>query len=337
MTKKEKVHNKVLLLVEFYNKFNRWPKQREKYKNVNIGYFIHNIRAKKILISNDDMILLKNMNFNFNYKKKQIHYKVLLVVEFYNKFKRWPKSTEIYKNEFIGCFCRNIRYKRTSISKSDEKLLSNLGFNFNISFKKEDIHNKVLLLIDFYNKFNKWPKTTEVYEGVNIGIFSKNIKTKNTSISNDDTKLLKDFGFNFEFIPKKDKIHNKVLLLVEYYNKFNKWPKTTDVYKGVNIGSFIRSIRSKATIISDDDNILLKNMGFDFNCISKKESVHNKLLLLIEFYKTFNRWPKLREVYKDVNIGRFASGIRFNGTSLSNEDAKLLKSLGFNFCSIKKT
>ena len=60
------------------------------------------------------------------------------------------------------------------------------------------------------------------------------------------------------------------------------------------------------------------------------------MLLLVEFYKTFNRWPKLREVYKNVNIGRFVSGIRFNGTSLSNEDAKLLKNLGFNFGSIKK-
>ena len=337
MTKKEKVHSKIILLTEFYNEFNRWPKQREKYKSINIGCFITNIRAKKISISNDDMVLLKSMNFSFNPKRNQVHYKVLLLIEFYNKFNRWPKATEVYKNKFIGYFCRNIRYKSTTLSESDKKLLSNLGFNFNVSFKKEEIHNKVLILIEFYNKFNKWPKTKETYKGVNIGSFSKSIKSKNTSISNDDAILLKNLGFNFDFISKKDQVHNKVMLLVEFYNTFNRWPITRETYKGVNIGAFAQSIRSKKTSISDDDTIFLKNIGFIFDCISKKESVHNKVLLLVEFYNTFNRWPKLREVYKNVNIGRFVSGIRFNGTSLSNEDAKLLKNLGFNFGSIKKS
>ena len=199
MKDNKRIHYKVLLLIEFYNIFNRWPKQREKYKDVNIGTFLSRIKNKYIYISDDDLILLKNIGFKFNTlsREEQVHNKVLLLVEFYNTFNRWPKRTEKYKNVNIGGFCNNIRTKETSISTDDTALLQYLNFNFNNTLQKEKVHNKVLLLVEFYNTFNRWPKTKETYKGVNIGAFARRIKRDKNSISSNDFELLKKLGFKF--------------------------------------------------------------------------------------------------------------------------------------------
>jgi len=63
--------------------------------------------------------------------------------------------------------------------------------------------------------------------------------------------------------------------------------------------------------------------------ITKK--IHNKVLILIEFYNTFNRWPKTKETYKNVTIGSFAQRIKRNENSISSNDFELLKKLGFKF------
>lgn len=127
------------------------------------------------------------------------------------------------------------------------------------------------------------------------------------------------------------RIHYKVLLLIEFYNIFNRWPKQREKYKDVNIGTFLSRIKNKYLYISDDDLILLKNIGFKFNTLSRKELVHNKVLLLIEFYNKFNRWPKTKETYKGVNIGAFARRIKRDENSISSNDFELLKKLGFKF------
>ena len=93
----------------------------------------------------------------------------------------------------------------------------------------------------------------------------------------------------------------------------------------MNIGTFLSRIKNKYIYISDDDLILLKNIGFKFNTLSREEQVHNKVLLLVEFYNTFNRWPITRETYKGVNIGAFAQSIRSKKTSISDDDTILLK------------
>ena len=333
MKDNKRIHYKVLLLIEFYNIFNRWPKQREKYKDVNIGTFLSRIKNKYLYISDDDLILLKNIGFKFNTlsRKELVHNKVLLLIEFYNKFNRWPKRTEKYKNVNIGGFCNNIRTKETSISTDDTALLQYLNFNFNNTLQKEKVHNKVLLLVKFYNKYNSWPKRKDVFKNVNIGVFCNNIRSKNISISEEDTTLLKNLGFNFNTNSKSEQVHNKVLLLVEFYNKYNSWPKRKDVFKNVNIGVFCNNIRSKETSISADDTALLKYLNFNFNNTLKKEKVHNKVLLLIEFYNKFNRWPKTKETYKGVNIGAFARRIKSDENSISSNDFELLKKLGFKF------
>ena len=66
----KRIHYKVLLLIEFYNKFNRWPKQREKYKDVNIGSFFSCIKNKYIYIYMM-MILFYLKTLGLNLIKKQ--------------------------------------------------------------------------------------------------------------------------------------------------------------------------------------------------------------------------------------------------------------------------
>src|SRR5574344_1545459 len=180
MNVKKRTHQKVILLVNFYLENGRWPKSYEKYKGVNIGAFGVNIRFGLTKISDFDRNFLKNINYEFKKINIHTHNRVLLLIEFYNKFNRWPKYTEQYKGIKIGVFFSNIKLKRTKLTDEDKKLLEKDGFYFtNIP---ANTHFKVNLLIEFLESFNRFPKTKEIYKGVNIGTFYSNLKSNKIRI-----------------------------------------------------------------------------------------------------------------------------------------------------------
>ena len=331
---KFKIHEKVLLLVEFYKLFNRWPYQKDKYKNINLGHFMHSIKTKNTSINDSDKELLQKYNFPFETKKRDknlIHEKVLLLVEFYTLYKRWPLKSEKYQGKNIGYFVRNIKIKDTHLSNEDISLLEKINFKFEYTHHKDSSHEKVLLLEEFYNLYGRWPKYSEIYKNVKIGTFNWSIKTKKTKLYGDDYQLLQKYNFEFKHMTREEIKQYKLHMLIEYFKKYNKWPKSTIIYKGVNIGAFSKNIRNKVIKLSESDTALLQSLNFDFNIITLKEKIHNKVLLLVEFYDTFKRWPKAKEKYKNVTIGSFAQRIKKDGTSISSDDFELLKKLGFNF------
>lgn len=121
----------------------------------------------------------------------------------------------------------------------------------------------------------------------------------------------------------------KVKLLLKYYNKKHRLPNKNEKYKGVNIYKFVEKIKNAEITLSSNKLEQLKAIGVFPH--KKKIAVHKKVLLLTEFFNEFGRWPKDREVYKDINIGKFFSNIRSNNTSISNSNKKLLNSLNFPF------
>ncbi len=322
-TVNEKKHEKVLLLLEFFDNFGRWPKAREEYKNEKIGAFAHSINALKTKLSKEDYAILKEKNFFNNTREQKKHEKVLLLLEFFDKYSRWPKAKEEYKNEKIGTFARRIKSLNTKLSKVDYDILQKKGF-FNTT-RDEKKHQKFLLLLEFFDKFGRWPKDKEEYKNEKIGAFARRIKSLNTKLSreNYDTLEKKEF-FNNTLEQKK---HEKVLLLLEFFDKFSRWPKQKEEYKNEKIGTFACSIKTFSTKLSKEDYAILKGKKFFNN--TREQKKHKKVLLLLEFFDKFGRWPKQKEEYKNEKIGKFASSIKTLDIKLSKEDYAILKEKNF--------
>ena len=184
---------------------------------------------------------------------------------------------------------------------------------------------KILLLLEFYNEFGKWPKYNEKYKEVNLGTFLQNIKNLTTKISNEDYDILKEKGAFISY--NECKAHQKVLLLLDFYENFGRWPKRNDQYKGVNLGNFLNFVKNNVTKVSNEDYDILKEKGAFISHNEYKK--HQKVLLLLEFYENFGRWPKRNEQYKGVNLGNFLNFVKNNVTKISNGDYSALRKKGF--------
>lgn len=324
-------HDKIIFLLEFFYDNSRLPCINDtEIDGINLYEFMQDIEMCEIILEDNDRKLIEDIGIKINKKKEQNHNKVMLLVEYYLTFNKWPKHSTIFKNVKIGVFMSNIkRYDRNPISKADQKILEKFDFEFQSISEIDKTHQKVLILIDFFNEFNRWPKANEMYKGINIfNIYYKLKNSRFNSLLYDDRNLLLNLGLEFNSTPRSIKIHQKVLILIEFYNKFNRWPKYNEEYKNEQIGAFALRIKQKRVNISKSDIEELRKLNFRFDIVSAKEKIHRKVLLLIEFFLINKRLPKYKEMYKNVNIGFFLSNIKQKNTALSTSDKQLLKTHG---------
>lgn len=130
-------HQNVILLIEYFKKNNKWPtiNPEVKYKGVNLSNVISNIRYKNNSLSDEDILKLKKLKFQLE-PTKIIHKKILLLTEYYNQYKQWPKEQPLYYKEVdVGTFFKEIQLEYIPLSKSEIALLEYLRFPFK---KKRD-------------------------------------------------------------------------------------------------------------------------------------------------------------------------------------------------------
>ena len=326
------------LLIEFVNIYGREPKQQEKYKDANIGTFLSNIKHGNTALSSEYKTLLINSGIKItsNNKKDSVHNKVLLLVEFYNLYNRVPKMREVYKDVKIGHFLKSIRQGNTKLSSKDATSLTNIGIRINFNNQKDSVHKKTLLLIEFYNLYNHTPKKDEIYKNINLYNFLMSIRRGNTKLSSEDATSLTNMGIRITSNKRQYSTHEKALLLVEFYNLYNRSPKQQEEYKGFNIGTFLYSIRQDKVTLSSEDTKLLIDTGIRITSNKRIYSIHEKVLLLIEFYNLYNRAPKQSEIYKNIKLGIFLNAIRQKMVNLSPEDEEILATTGIRITANKK-
>ena len=138
-----------------------------------------------------------------NIKQTIIHEKVLLLVEFYDLYHRTPTQNEVYKNIKLGKFLHNIQYRNTNLPFEDKQLLINTGIKITSNKRLYTIHEKVLLLIEFYNLYNRTPKQNEIYKDIKLGTFLMNVRKGHTTLSTEDAELLINTGIRITINKKK--------------------------------------------------------------------------------------------------------------------------------------
>ena len=119
VTKNISDNEKLELCKEFYNEYKRLPKNKEKYKDFNIGSFIDNLKHGQNSHLKEEVENIFNTKIEVNRKLKDDNEKLKLCKEFYNEYKRIPKQHEIYKDFKIGSFMYCLKYGINSHLKED--------------------------------------------------------------------------------------------------------------------------------------------------------------------------------------------------------------------------
>ncbi|WP_395075723.1 Helicase associated domain protein [Flavobacterium sp.] len=166
-------NDKLELLQTFYIKFNRLPKDREVFKNVNIGLWL---RLQKASFNKEKLSqfriddLLKISKDIFIDLDDVWNDKLELLQTFYNQFNRLPKNREVFENVNIGSWfsIQKKIFSKGNLSQTRIDDLLKISKDIFIGF--DDVWNdKLELLQTFYIKFNRLPVQLEKFENVNIG------------------------------------------------------------------------------------------------------------------------------------------------------------------------
>ncbi len=187
---------------------------------------------------------------------------------------------------------------------------------------------------EFKEKYGRFPGFKEEYKGVKLGIWLTNQKRRLTNRSV-KMEMLKSIGFSFEAI-KDIQWEKNLKLFKEYFNEYGKYPASKESYKGVNLGSWIDSIRysynngNKIHPIKLTESRMkqLEEINFEFT----DWEINFKILK--EFKEEYGRFPNYNETYKGFNIGDYVSNLRNRYTddnrSIKKELVEALEEIGFN-------
>lgn len=254
-----RIHNKVLLLIDFFENYKREPYTTEIYKGEKIGTFLRTIRKNQTMITNEDRDLLNKKGINILPKSKSIRSKVTVLAEFYVNFNRDPRGREIYKGIKLYNFLNSIRRGEIVLNEFEVETLKKSGIRLNNITKEEEIHEKVLLLVEFVKIYKRDPKDDEKYKNIKLYQFLKEIRKGKVMLNAEDEKSLKDNNIRTTLFDKEGTKQKKVLLLKEFYDIFNRKPKKREVYKGELIGEFDRNIRRGKVKLTEAQSKILKN------------------------------------------------------------------------------
>ena len=214
------------------------------------------------------------------------------------------------------------------------------------------------LRIDKNNKFkignillwcNDYSKILETLSGIKendilfkdkISILTNNYK--NNKLQNKDVITDKELLENYIIGIKEYKIitpNDKKDLLFEFCNEFKKTPISTETYKTINIGSWLKSQKERILNNTSDmyiilsENVYVKD-NLDLYLINKNKNKDKEKLdpdqtkdLLFEFCNEFKKCASTTETYKTINIG---SWLNYQKKKILNKTSDMYITLSEN-------
>ena len=293
---------KLELCKEFYTKYNRLPERNETYKDFKIGKFINYIKY--------------GFNSHLKYKVEDIFNtkiyiddtdKLELCKEYYNDFKKLPQINLLYKDFMIGEFIDSLKYGFNSHLKEEVEDIFNTNININDTKININDTNILELCKEFYTKYKRLPKSNETYKDFKIGYFIESLKHCDNRLKEEVDNI---FNTNINFDD-----YEKCYLFREYYNIYERLPKSNETYRDFNIGEFIYGLKFGF------NNYLKERVEDIFN--NKIYIDDNDMLELCkEFYNEYKRLPEDNEIYKEFKIGHFFDSLKQGRYSHLKEDVE---------------
>ena len=274
------------LLFEYCDKNKSIPPHKTKYKNVNIGGWLHtqkgeinnNTDEKYIKLSKNKYVK-ESLDTYLDPWKKWNEWKDLLF-EYCEENKKTPFNKTKYKNANIGSWLSN---QKNKINKSTDEIYIKLSknkyvkenLNECLEYKKENKDKIKLewnewkkLLFEYCDRNKKTPFGKTKYKNVNIGHWLSDQKQKINNYTDNIYIRLSENEYvkkNLdEYIKYKKDNKNKIklewdewkYLLFEYCDKNKCTPLQKTKYKNVNIGGWL--FHQKEKITKNTDEIYIK-------------------------------------------------------------------------------
>lgn len=117
---------------------------------------------------------------------ENLYYLIRYVAEFHKA----PKAREIYEGRKIGLYLQNIKRGSQTIAPKDSLFLTRLGIKLTTENVQNNVHKKLLILVEFIKNNNRKPNSKDVYKGIKLYPFLRNIQSGNTSLSKKDRAIL---------------------------------------------------------------------------------------------------------------------------------------------------
>ena len=299
------------LYVEFKQMFHREPKQQEQYKDKNLGSWVtvQRQKAKKGVLSEERKDMLLSVGFVFDAKDDKWEKMYPLYVEFKEEFHREPKIDEIYKGENLGVWVSNQRRadKNDACSKIRKNQLGDkepesLGLQYRLK-------RMIKLYLAFKEMYKREPKSNEVYQGVNLGRWLKDQKSraKKGELSAKRQEQLIDAGVVLFDDAKENRWNEMCNLYIEYVQEFGRGPQANEKYKDVCLGLWVKTQRYRSEtekeLLQQQYKAFLSKNGYSKDPL---EVYWKKMYgFCLKFILNNNRMPKNKEEYWGEPLGNW--------------------------------
>lgn len=305
------------LLTEYIAVTGVFPKIDTSYKDRRIGKWLMNQRYlfKRGKLDEERFKKLEELDF-LNVKNKPKNKKVYkheiwdekfdLYCQFLKEYERQPKYHEVYKDVKIGIWYASQRrdYIKDKLHPDRYEKLKETGF-FEHEEQRATWEKRYALLLEFLDKYNRFPKQQEVFKEFKIGTWCSSQKRAldNKTMSEERYRKLNDIGF-FEKRGREANWNYKYELVCEYLEDTGVLPKFDVIYKDVELGAWcqLQRVTEKKGKMPEDRYRKFAEIGF-WDKKSFDALWTEKYELLREFIKKYDRLPHSNEVYEGVKIG----------------------------------
>lgn len=291
----------------------------------------------KIIDYNTDIIgKLTEIESVIKIPKTSFEDQYLILLEYHETFGHLNTSVgEMFNDIDVHSLQEKVRTRidRGTISEDEISMLEDIGFSFRQ--KKTTFEDRIALLKRYHDTFGNLDiKTTDVFEGENIGGTLRHLRTEffNDLLSKEQIDQLE--SLNFVFYGNRDSEKEGLESLTKYYQEHGDLNiKLTDTYNGRDIGQDVRILRKKYkdNTLTKESIASLNSMDFVF---SLKQSFEDSFALLKKYFdKHGHSDVKRGETYEGFKLDAFVANLRTfaKQDKLRDDQLELLNSVNFTF------
>ena len=194
----------------------------------------------------------------------------------------------------------------------------------------ETFEYKLGLLREFVSINDRLPKYREDFKGILLYNYIKHNKEQyhKSLLSSDRISKLESVR-HWTWVSREKRrgvpwmdIYNMVMGFIQQNNKF---PRPTERYNNIDLGAWIALQKHNHSKLSPEQIRLLESVpGWKWKSKRKWIDGYN---LLVEFFNINNRLPKVKERYRDINIGIWVQLQKHERAHMSEDRKKLLEAI----------
>jgi hypothetical protein len=218
------------------------------------------------------------------------------------------------------------RAQRVKMQPSRRRRLEDIGFSWDPHGEHWESNFKALVKFKKREGHTRVP-SSHIENGVKLGIWASNTRSKFKELSSEQIKRLKLIGFSTS---PRDEIWDQYFSAVRKFRQREGHfrVKRNHTEDGLNLGTWMQNQRSQKKKLSSDRLKKLNSIGFTWDVMLEQwEYAYNQL----ELFRKREGHSHVPTSYEQggIKLGRWVSTQRVEFKQLSSEQISRLNSLGF--------